>query len=83
MSTKSIIKKIRELLWIARCPDTDCDNEGTVDEHNGSCHQCHWCYERDQVCRHIYSAIGMDKDDDACAECGFNLRNKIHKREGE
>jgi len=83
MSTKAIIKLTRDLLWIAKCPDTDCDNEGTVDEHNGSCHQCQWCYERDKVCRHTHSSIGKEKGDDSCAGCGRDLRDRIHLRVGE
>ncbi len=40
--------KLEELLGLAKCPDTDCDGEGTGVK-DGEPYECEWCSQRNAV----------------------------------
>jgi len=52
------LEAVKGLLRIARCPNKNCDNDGTIllDYTHGDVEQCQWCYERDK-------AIGEGEDE--------------------
>lgn len=44
-----------KLLEVAKCPDTDCDNHGTlavrISDDEWEPQQCQWCYEKGEIIR--------------------------------
>lgn len=45
-------EEVVELLKIANCPDSCCDNYGTCVDGFGEPYQCQWCYERSEALTH-------------------------------